>query len=117
MPWRVGTMSELRLSFVQEVLELKQPVTACCRKYRISRKTGHKWLKRYRSSQAEALSDHSRRPRSSPGRTATGLEEKILQVRDAFGWWAPKIWAYLRNRSRGPGAELTCPASVRWEIF
>ena len=28
MPWKVGTMSEVRLAFVQEIVELKRSVAA-----------------------------------------------------------------------------------------
>jgi len=100
MPWRVGTMSDVRLSFVQEILVLQQSVTAACRKYGISRKTGYKWLKRYQAGCAEDLADRSRRPQYSPERTAPELEQQVLHVRDTFGWGAPKIWAYLRNQAQ-----------------
>src|SRR5262245_13458332 len=85
MPWRVGTMSDVRLSFVQEILVLQQSVTAACRKYGISRKTGYKWLKRYQAGCAEDLADRSRRPQYSPERTAPELEQQVLHVRDTFG--------------------------------
>jgi len=98
MPWKVGTMSELRLNFVQEVVELRRSVASVCRKYGISRKTGHKWLKRYQASGVGDLEDHSRRPHHSPARTAASVEEEVLRIRDTFGWGAPKIWAHLRNQ-------------------
>jgi len=40
MPWRVGTMSEIRLNLVHEVVHLKRTVAESCGKYGISRKTG-----------------------------------------------------------------------------
>jgi transposase InsO family protein len=98
MPWKVGTVSELRLNFVQEVVELRRSVASACRKYGISRKTGHKWLKRYQASGAGDLENRSRRPYHSPARTAAFVEEEVLRIRDTFGWGAPKIWAYLRNQ-------------------
>lgn len=101
MPWRVGTMSELRWNFVQEVAVLKRSVTASCRKYGISRKTGYKWLGRHRAAGGGKLADRSRRPQHSPRRTAPALEEEVLEVRDRFGWGAPKIWAHLRNVAEG----------------
>jgi transposase InsO family protein len=110
MPWRVGAMSELRLSFVQEVLELKATVTAACHKYGVSRKTGYKWLKRYRASGDDDLLDRSRRPRRSPGRTLASLEEEVLRVRDTYGWGAPKIWAYLRNQAEEQGVTRALPS-------
>jgi transposase InsO family protein len=110
MPWKVGTMSDIRLSFVQEIVVLRHSVASACRKYGISRKTGYKWLARYRVSGSEDLLDRSRRPARSPRRTAGELEGEVLQVRDKFGWGAPKIWAYLRNQAEARGAEPSLPS-------
>jgi transposase-like protein len=109
MPWKVRAMSELRLAFVQEVLLLGHPVAAACRKYGVSRKAGYKWLSRYRADPDRELRDRPRRPRTSPGRTAAACEEEVLRVRDRFGWGAPKIWAYLRNRAEAQGRPPVVP--------
>jgi transposase len=101
MPWKVGTMSELRLNFVHEVVHLKKTIVQSCRKYGISRKTGYKWLTVYRKDASSALIDRSRRPVRSPLRSEAKIEAEVLSVRDQFGWGAPKIWAYLRNRNEG----------------
>ena len=101
MPWKVGTMSELRLNFVHEVVHLKKTIVQSCRKYGISRKTGYKWLTRYRKDASSVLIDRSRRPVRSPSRSEAKIEAEVLSVRDQFGWGAPKIWAYLRNRNEG----------------
>ena len=99
MPWKVGTMSELRLNFVQEVEVLGQSVAAACRKYGISRKTAYKWLGRYRAG-TSVLTDQSRRPQHSPRRSEAELEAVVVAVRQRYGWGAPKILAYLRNQGR-----------------
>jgi transposase InsO family protein len=98
MPWEVHPVSEIRLAFVHQVLSLKTSVSAACRTFGISRKTGHKWLRRYRAEPGQPLADHSRRPQSSPARTATPLAEAVLKVRDDFGWGPRKIHAYLGHR-------------------
>jgi hypothetical protein len=107
-------MSEIRLAFVQEVVALHQPLAPACRKYGIRRKTGYTWLARYRRDPAQPLRDQSRRPARSPGRTAAALEEEVLQVRDRFGWGAPKIWADLRNQAeeQGRARELPCEKTI-----
>jgi len=66
-----------------------------CRGFGISRKTGYKWLKRYREQGSlVALQERSRRPLSSPRQTERFLEERILELREPDGWGARKI-AYL----------------------
>jgi hypothetical protein len=73
-------------------------MTEACRKYGVSRKTGYKWLRRYRAEPDVGLRDRSRRPQHSPGRTTDTIEQAVLAVRDRFGWGAGKIWDYLRNQ-------------------
>lgn len=97
MPWGAQSVSEIRLAFVHEVNSLGAPVAAACRKFGISRKTGYKWLARYRGDPQNELHDHSRRPQRSPARTAAEVEAAVLEVRDRFGWGPRKIRAFLRR--------------------
>ena len=99
MPWSVRPMSEVRLAFVHHVLTLHEPVTAACGAFGISRKTGYKWLARYRGDPARPLVDVPRRPKHSPARTRGDVERAGVAVRHEFGWGARKIRGYLRERS------------------
>jgi transposase len=114
MPWSVSAVSELRLAFVHEIVTLHRPMTEACRQYGVSRKTGYKWLQRYRAEPEAGLRDRSRRPQHSPERTNAAVEQAVLAVRDRFGWGAGKIWDYLRNQ--GPEASgiavLPCARTV-----
>jgi transposase InsO family protein len=98
MPWNELPMSELRLAFVKLVDVLHYSVAHACREFGVSRKTGYKWLRRARQQPGLPLADQSRRPRSSPGRTAAELEQQILEVRDRYGWGGRKIHAFLASR-------------------
>ncbi|HYG75036.1 MAG TPA: leucine zipper domain-containing protein [Planctomycetota bacterium] len=88
-------MSDIRLAFVHLVRTLKKPVSAACREFGISRKTGYKWLKRFDADRIRPLLDHSRRPRSSPAQTAAATEQRVLDVRDRYGWGPRKIRAHF----------------------
>ncbi len=113
MPWEVHPVSEIRLAFVHQVLSLHTPVSAACRAFGISRKTGHKWLRRYRAAPDQALTDQARRPRSSPARTAPPLAKAVLQVRDDFGWGPRKIHAYLTRRGLALPSARTVAAILK----
>jgi transposase InsO family protein len=103
MPWKVQPMSEVRFAFVYQVETLHRPVAEVCREFGVARKTGYKWLSRSREEAgSEALQDRSRRPRSTPRRTAEELENQVLAVRDQYGWGARKIRALLQRQ----GVEL-----------
>ena len=77
---------DLRLEFVMLAEQPGANVSALCRRFGISRKTGYKWLSRARSGPMD-LSDLSRRPRSSPRRTPKGMEASVLAVRSDHPCW------------------------------
>lgn len=114
MPWKVSPVSDLRLVFVHQVLTLKRPLSDVCREHGISRKTGYKWLRRFQKQPDQPLVDRSRRPQKSPRRTAEQLADRILQVRQQFGWGARKIRAYLRDQGCDmPSVQTVHAALVR----
>lgn len=100
MPWEVKPVSEIRVAFIHEVRTLHSPVSLACRKFKISRKTGYKWLARYQEQPGLPLTDRSRRPKSSPRRTSAPLEQAVLDVRQRFHWGPQKIHAFLQAQGR-----------------
>jgi transposase InsO family protein len=89
---------EQREQFVRLARQPDANVSALCRQFAISRKTGYKWLGR------ASCEDLPRRPHTSPNRTAAQIEARVLVVRDAHpAWGARKIAHVLRQRE---GIEL-----------
>ena len=56
-------------------------VSATCRQLEISRPTFYKYAARFEADGVEGLIEQSRRPHSSPGRTASAVEEEICRWR------------------------------------
>jgi transposase len=56
-------------------------VSDLCADFGISRKTCHKYLKRYKSEGLAGLKDRSRRPQYSPNATIESVESLILKER------------------------------------
>ena len=82
--------------------------SALCREYGITRKTGYKWVERFLSG--ETLSDRSKRPLTSPTRTDSELEEKILEIRkDNRAWGAKTIRKVLQNQG---ATDLPCVKTI-----
>jgi putative transposase len=105
MPWKVHSLLEARQRFVRAAGRGLQSVAQLCRQLGISRKTGFKWLARFRVQGGGGLSDRSRCPHHSPGRTAKRWLGEIGQVRKRHPrWGAKKIYAHLR--SQHPRARL-----------
>ena len=99
MPWKVHCLLEARQRFVRAAVRGIQSVAQLCRQFGISRKTGFKWLARFRSQGGPGLSDRSRRPQRSPGRTASRWLKEIGQTRQRRPrWGAKKIYAHLRRK-------------------
>ena len=96
MPWQeVSTMS-LREEFVALASQEGANVRALCRQFGISPTTGYKWLGRYREQGAPGLADQSRRPHTSPARTAADVEAAVVALRQAHpAWGARKLHARL----------------------
>ena len=87
MPWSVTTMKNERIQFIVEALQPDRNMAALCRKYGVSRKTGYKWLKRFRQCGSLAdLDEMSRRPRHSPNRTPGEIEDRVEAWRRQTGW-------------------------------
>lgn len=85
MSWEIKTVMEKREQFVKEATEGNDTITALCRRYGISRKTGHKWINR--AAQGLQLCDQSRRPNQQPSKTAGELEALIVQTRLSHPAW------------------------------
>ncbi len=96
MPWRETCQMDQRVAFVSEALLGKSTMTELCAHYEISRKTGYKWLSRYRSEGAAGLEDRSRAPKRHGRAMALEVAEAILQLRRERPSWGPrKLRAYL----------------------
>jgi len=91
----------LREEFVTAAAEESANVSALCRAYSISRKTGYKWLQRYRKYGAAGLRDQSRRPCHSPTQTAGAVADVIVALRDANpAWGARKLKRRLEDMGK-----------------
>lgn len=93
MPWLNTQPMDQNIAFISRALAASSgQFSALCRQSGISRKTGYKWLRRYRTGQTiNALAEHSRRPQRSPTRLAKTVADRILALRQPDGWGARKI--------------------------
>ena len=55
MPWRENCAMDERTKFIADHLSDEWTMTELCERYEISRKTGYKWLGRYRSEGTAGL--------------------------------------------------------------
>lgn len=96
MPWLETEVRDQRLQFVLAVRQRRETVSALCRAFGISRQTGYKWLRREAAAGSVAvLGDQSRRPHQSPTRTNDWTTDRVLELRDEFGWGGAKLACLL----------------------
>lgn len=69
MPWKDVKPMDQKILFVSDYLRQTDTVSALCRRYGISRKTGYKWIGRYAAQGAEGLFERSRAPSGHPATT------------------------------------------------
>ena len=88
-----------RLELVREVAA-GWPQAEVARRFRVSRHTVAKWLRRFREEGAAGLDDRRSAPRSHPRRTPPELERRICAVRRTQGFGPHRIqWALVVARS------------------
>jgi transposase InsO family protein len=103
MPWREVSTMDQRREFVRLAMQEGVNRRELCRRFGIHPDTGYKWLGRGMAD--GAFADRSRRPHSSPRRTAAAIEALVLAVRDAHpAWGARKIVRCIERDG------VSCPA-------
>jgi len=101
MPWKEHRAMSSKIEFVERANERGANIAALCREYKISRQTGHKWLKRYQELGYEGLEEASRRPLSCPLGTAEDIVTSIVAARVKYPRWGAKKLAIVLRRTLG----------------
>ena len=115
MPWRVETVMSRRKELVTLALSEQSNMSELCRRAGISRKTGYKWLRRYRQQGDQGLSDLSRRPHGAPNHTSDEMEKAVVELRRKHPAKGAHVLArMLRNRRHdGVPSKSTITAILR----
>jgi transposase InsO family protein len=99
MPWQELLPMDLRMRFIADWQTGGWPMTELCATYQVSRKTGYKWVARYRARGPQGLHDQSRRPHHSPSATAPDVVAALVTARRQHPRWGPrKLLRVLRRR-------------------
>jgi putative transposase len=95
MVWMETRPVDERMRFVVAVEAGEESFALLCRRAGISRKTGYKWLQRWRETGAAGLFDQPRAPLTHPQALCDEIVEACLGVRRAHPTWGPlkvKTW-------------------------
>ncbi len=98
MPWKESDRMSEKLDFIALASQPGRNMSLLCERFGISRKTGYKWLRRWKLQGKEGLAEQSRRPERSPGKTDEETEDAVLTVRREHPTWGGrKIHQRLLN--------------------
>jgi transposase-like protein len=84
------SMVEQRYLAVREVLDGGAKITDIATRYRVDRRTLHRWLLRYANQGLSALADRSSKPDRCPHQIAPEIEARIVSLRRAHPGWGPR---------------------------
>ena len=107
MPWKETCPVSERINFINDWLERRGCVVGLCRVYGVSRKTGFKWIQRFKEDGKSGLGDRSRASHSHPNATDDETAALVISARRAHPTWGPrKLRDWLLPRHPG----LSLPA-------
>jgi putative transposase len=102
MGWMETCALDERMRFIMAVERQEEAFAAICRRFQVSRRTGYKWVERYKAEGVAGLEDRSRAPLHHPQAIPTVMAERCLLVRRAHPSWGPvKVRAFLERQDTG----------------
>lgn len=111
MPWKETSLVEERKKFIEDWLTSHTEVSGLCRVYGISRKSGYKWIDRFKMAGLPGLEDRSHATRRHPNEVPEQIRELLIQSRKQHPSWGPKkLRAWLEPRH--PNVQLPAASTI-----
>ena len=114
MPWNKKSEFHQRYAFIQQTRAWDASLARLCRRWKISRKTAYKWLRRYRQKGWRGLQNRPPVARKLPQKIGLKWRSRVRRLRRRHRSWGPRKlhhWLKLRHGRRG----LPVPATLgRW---
>lgn len=110
MPWKTIKVMEERTRFIVLSKQGLKSIARLCAEFGISRKTGHKWIKRAQGEGLEeGIKEKSRRPKNIPKRVPEDVEREFVVLREKYPYWGARklIAIYIKNREVKAPSERT----------
>ena len=101
MPWLETAPMQQRDKFITDHRRGLYTMGELCARYNLSRKTGYKWLERFREHGRSGLNDRSHAPHHCPHRISEAMATLLCTTRRAHpSWGSEKILDHLRPKYR-----------------
>lgn len=79
-----------RIKFISAYLEGAESFSELCERFKISRKTGYKWVERYEAGGVKNFEEKSRSPRSHPNAVDDDIKQLFIAARRKHPRRGPK---------------------------
>lgn len=102
MPWNERNALDERKRFIEKWQKRDDSFADLCRDFGVARKTGYKWVERFKRGGWAELEDANRAPKNSPQAIAEAQAEEIVGFRQQHPrWGARKIRQYFQSEKPG----------------
>lgn len=104
----------MRARFVAFVTSTHLPFAQACARFGLSRKTGYKWLNRFRAEGADGLLERDRAPRQHPERTPAAVEALVVALSAEHpDWTGGRLRRELARRGVEPVPAWTTVQAIQ----
>ena len=111
MTWKATCVMDQRMLFITACISETANMSEICDHFGISRKTGYKWLNRYRQTGAKGLQDQPRTPNGNSRAVPEHLVRQLLALRHKYPTWGPrKVRAWMLNNR--PDTDWPCASTI-----
>jgi putative transposase len=107
MPWKTNTMKDVRREFALKALSPGANLSALCREYGVTRKTGRQWRERAKMDGISFVAEKSRRPAASPKQLTEGVVCHLIRHKLAHPSWGPRKIQEVYRREFGRSPSLS----------
>src|SRR5687767_4135290 len=97
MALRTRTIVEQRVT-AMELVAAGVGVSEIAERFGVSRQAVYDWKERLREDPLRGLHDRSRKPHTSPTRTAAAIEQRVIEERKRWGFGSKKILRRLQDQ-------------------
>jgi transposase InsO family protein len=111
MPWKESCVMDERVKFISKHMRREASISALCREFNISRKTGYTLIHRYELEGPYGLFDRSRAPHHHPHAVEEDLVKDILKLREEHPSWGPRKLLTWLNSHR-PRTKWPCASTI-----
>jgi putative transposase len=109
VPWKETCPMDERVKFVAAVNEFDGSFRELCRQFKISPRTGYKWVARYEQFGPAGLVDRPPIPKRVPHATPAEVLARVIELRKEHPSWGPKkLHGWLLDR----GVEVPSASTV-----